>query len=46
MMIPHHSSVIVMAEEEIKNGEDSRLKKMVQTIIDTQTMEIARWERC
>lgn len=44
MMIPHHASVITMAQEELKNGRDARLKTMSQSVIDTQAKEIGQMQ--
>lgn len=39
-MIPHHQSVVAMAQVELKNGKDEGLKKMAQAMIDAQQREI------
>lgn len=39
MMIPHHESIIAMAEVALTELEDPRLQEIAQTIIDTQEPE-------
>lgn len=40
MMIPHHASIIAMAEAAIPRLTDERSREIAQTIIDTQSAEI------
>lgn len=40
MMIPHHASIVAMAEAALPRLTDERLQEIAQTIIDTQTAEI------
>lgn len=44
MMIPHHASAVVMANEEVRNGRDSDLKSMARSIIDAQAKEIGEMQ--
>lgn len=39
-MIPHHEGALVMAQAVLKDGEDPRVKKWAEEVIDTQTAEI------
>lgn len=41
MMLPHHESIVVLAEVALPLLEDPRLQEMAQTIIDTQSAEQA-----
>ena len=43
-MIEHHRGAIEMAQEEVDNGQNSDAVALAQTIIDTQTTEIATME--
>jgi uncharacterized protein (DUF305 family) len=43
-MIAHHRGAIDMAQDEVDNGQNSDAVAMAQTIIDTQTSEIATME--
>jgi uncharacterized protein (DUF305 family) len=43
-MIAHHRGAIDMAQDEVDNGQNSDAVAMAQTIIDTQTTEIATME--
>ena len=40
-MTMHHEGAIEMAQDEVDNGQNSDAIAMAQTIIDTQTAEIA-----
>ncbi|WP_439591877.1 DUF305 domain-containing protein [Microbacterium sp.] len=40
-MTMHHEGAITMAQDEVDNGQNAGAIKMAQTIIDTQTAEIA-----
>ena len=40
MMRMHHQMGLTMAQEELKNGKDSEMKKMAQKIITAQQLEI------
>jgi uncharacterized protein (DUF305 family) len=40
MMIPHHQGAIEMAESELQDGHDVRVKRLAQEIIVTQESEI------
>ena len=44
MMIPHHESAVMMAENEISHGKNFDLKKMAQKIIKDQNMEIKQFQ--
>lgn len=44
MMMPHHASALVMADEERKNGETAELKNLAQTIIADQAREIGQMQ--
>lgn len=41
-MISHHQGAIEMAEAEVANGQNEDVKRMAQTMIDTQQAEIAQ----
>ena len=41
MMKSHHQAGIEMAEKELKNGKDTKMKAMAKKIISDQTKEIA-----
>ncbi|WP_223627697.1 DUF305 domain-containing protein [Microbacterium sp. EST19A] len=43
-MIEHHNGAIDMAQDEIDNGQNSDAVNLAQTIVDTQTAEIATME--
>lgn len=48
MMIIHHQGAIDMADVELKNGTDSKIKKMAEEIIKKQKTEIAQmkeWQK-
>lgn len=48
MMIPHHQGAVDMAQIELKYGTDPKLRKMAQTIVDSQKKEIAEmkaWQK-
>ena len=40
MMIPHHASAIVMAENERKFGKDPMLRATASTVVQDQASEI------
>jgi uncharacterized protein (DUF305 family) len=40
MMIPHHQGAIEMADSELQDGRDVRVKRLAQEIIVTQESEI------
>ena len=40
MMIPHHQDAVKMAEEYLKVGKSAEMKKIAQSIIETQPKEI------
>lgn len=44
MMLPHHGSIVALAEVALPLLEDRRLQEIAQTIIDTQTAEQAELE--
>lgn len=44
MMLPHHGSIVALAEVALPLLEDPRLQEIAQTIIDTQTAEQAELE--
>lgn len=39
-MIPHHSMAILMSKNIVSNTKNARIKKLAQSIIDSQTREI------
>lgn len=39
-MIPHHSMAILMSKNIVLNTKNARIKKLAQSIIDSQTREI------
>lgn len=41
MMLPHHASIVAMAQAALPRLTDPRLREIAQTIIDTQTAEQA-----
>jgi uncharacterized protein (DUF305 family) len=45
MMIPHHASAIVMADEERKGGEFPELNTLSQSVIDAQAREIGKMQQ-
>jgi uncharacterized protein (DUF305 family) len=44
LMIPHHATAIVMADEEARNGADERLKSMAGNIVAAQGKEIGQMQ--
>jgi uncharacterized protein (DUF305 family) len=40
MMIPHHASIVAMAQASLPRLTDERLQEIAQTIINTQTAEV------
>lgn len=44
MMIPHHASAIVMADELLRNGSNAELKDLAETIIADQAREIGEMQ--
>ena len=44
MMIPHHASAIVMADEEVRNGGNAALKKLADSIVAAQAKEIGEMQ--
>jgi uncharacterized protein (DUF305 family) len=44
MMSHHHKMGINMAEIEVKDGKDAKMREMAQKIIDSQKKEIAEFE--
>jgi len=42
MMVPHHEGAVVMAKQLLKDGENAKLRKMADDVIDAQTKEIAQ----
>ena len=42
MMVPHHESAVLMAEVEQRSGQNPRLRRMANEIIDAQRREIAQ----
>lgn len=40
-MIPHHEGAIEMAKLELKHGKDPEMRKLAQSIIDSQISEVA-----
>ena len=40
MMIPHHASIVAMADAALSRLEDERLREIARTIVGTQTAEI------
>ncbi|MGQ0843016.1 MAG: DUF305 domain-containing protein [Sporichthyaceae bacterium] len=45
MMLPHHASAIVMADEEAKNGANPELRALAQTIVADQAREIGQMQQ-
>lgn len=45
MMIPHHASAIVMADEEAKDGADPALKTLSQSIYTDQAAQIGQMQQ-
>ena len=45
MMIPHHASAILMADEERRNGGDAGLKTLSASIISAQGQEIGQMQQ-
>lgn len=44
MMRSHHQKALPMAREEIARGKDANMRRMAQTILDTQTKEIGQFD--
>lgn len=44
MMIMHHQGAINMSQEELKNGTNTDMKALAQSIIDSQQKEIAQFQ--
>ncbi|HEX2831049.1 MAG TPA: DUF305 domain-containing protein [Burkholderiales bacterium] len=44
MMRHHHQQGVRMAEQELKNGKDKKMRDMAQKIIDSQKKEIAEFD--
>lgn len=44
MMRMHHQQAVNMAQVELKNGKDARLKAMAKRIIDSQSKEIKEFD--
>lgn len=44
MMIPHHRSAVVMAENELRHGKSLELKKLAQQMIQDQNSEIEEFK--
>ena len=44
MMRMHHENGIRMAEVELKNGKDAKMKQMAQKIVDSQRKEIKEFD--
>ena len=44
-MISHHQGAIEMAKAEIANGENVDVKRMAQTMVDTQQAEIGQMKQ-
>ena len=42
MMIPHHEGAVKMAEEELSEGENPRLRRLADDIVSAQQREIAQ----
>ncbi len=40
MMVPHHASIVAMAQAALDRLEDERLREIALTIVDTQSAEI------
>ena len=40
MMLPHHASAIVMADQEVRRGTDAQVKAIAEKIIEDQAKEI------
>jgi uncharacterized protein (DUF305 family) len=45
MMLPHHQGAVTMADSELENGGDPKLKKLAHTIISAQQREIGEMRR-
>jgi len=43
-MTMHHEGAIEMAQDEVDNGQNPDAVEMAQTIVDTQTAEIAQMQ--
>ncbi len=44
-MLPHHQGAVDMAKVELKYGKDPQLRKLAQSIIESQEREIALMEK-
>lgn len=44
MMRAHHQKALPMAREEVAHGKDATMRRMAQTILDTQTKEIGQFD--
>jgi uncharacterized protein (DUF305 family) len=44
-MLPHHQGAVDMAKVELKYGKDPQLRKLAQSIIESQEHEIALMEK-
>ena len=44
LMIPHHATAIVMADEQARNGADARLKSMAGSIVAAQGKELGQMQ--
>lgn len=44
MMRHHHEMAVMMANKEIRNGKNADMRRMAQTIADTQRKEIAQFD--
>lgn len=44
MMVHHHKMALDMAQIEVKEGKDAKIRGMAQNIIDSQKKEIAEFE--
>jgi uncharacterized protein (DUF305 family) len=40
MMVPHHQAAVDMAKAYLKHGQNDKLRKMAQEIVDSQEKEI------
>lgn len=44
MMVMHHKMALDMAQIELKDGKDAKIRGMAQNIVDSQKKEIAEFE--